>query len=83
MTAMDVTYRYTGGLNPDQIRALARLSDVYGIRKLEIDEERRAIAIEYDATRMDEPRVQALVRSCSVDIAPAGASATASPPPAL
>ena len=78
MTAMDVTYRYTGGLNPDQIRALARLSDVYGIRKLEVDEERAAIAIEYDATRMDEPRVQGLVRACAVNIAPVTTPSTAS-----
>ncbi|HXE31853.1 MAG TPA: hypothetical protein VN515_08650 [Terriglobales bacterium] len=68
MTAMDVTYRYAEGLNPDQIRALARLSDVYGIRALRIDEEARKLAIEYDATRMDETRVQGLVRGCGVAV---------------
>lgn len=73
MTSMDATYAYAGSLNPEQIRALARLSDVYGIRSLRIDEERRRIAIEYDATRLDEPRVQALIRGCAVEPEPAAA----------
>ena len=66
MTAMDISYRYAGGLDDQQIRALSRLSDVYGIRALRVDEQAKRIAIEYDATRLDAARVAALVRGCGV-----------------
>lgn len=75
MTSMDVSYTFTGGLTPEQIRALAGLRDVYGIRALRLDEERGRIAIEYDATRLDEPRVKALVLGCAVEIETAAARA--------
>lgn len=71
MTSMDATYTYSGTLNPEQIRSLAGLSDVYGIRSLRIDEERRRIALEYDATRLDAARVLNLVRGCAVEVEPA------------
>ncbi|MGH9481023.1 MAG: hypothetical protein ACRD1L_02925 [Terriglobales bacterium] len=70
MTTMDISYRYAGGLDEGQIRALAQLSDVYGIRALRLDEDARAIAIEYDATRLDEARVAALLRGCGIPSAP-------------
>jgi len=74
MTAMDVTYCFEGSLDARQIQALARLSDVYGIRKLRVDEDASTIAIEYDATRMNEARVAALVRGCAVQLRPAPAA---------
>ncbi|MGH9465988.1 MAG: hypothetical protein ACRD1Y_01410 [Terriglobales bacterium] len=66
MTTMDLTLRYADSLDESQLRALARLRDVYGIRQLRIEESARSLAIEYDATRMDAARVEALVRSCGV-----------------
>lgn len=73
MTAMDVHYRFEGPLDANQIEALARVSDVYGIRKLRIDEDASTLAIEYDATRLTEPRVAALVRACGVPLVTAAA----------
>lgn len=63
---MDIAYRYRGRLSEEQSRALARLSDVYGIRALRVDEAGGTIAIEYDATRLDAARVAALVRGCGI-----------------
>lgn len=74
MTAMDVTFRYAGTLDAAQLESLARVSDVYGIRKLRIDEEAHVLAIEYDATRLTDARVEALIRGCAVvsaELAPA------------
>ncbi|MGH9487325.1 MAG: hypothetical protein ACRD04_07015 [Terriglobales bacterium] len=62
---MDIRFRYAGVLDEAQMRGLWGLSDVYGIRKLRLDES-SAIAIEYDATRMDAARVEALVRGCGI-----------------
>lgn len=71
MTTMDIAFAYAGSPSDDQLQALARLSDVYGIRKLRIDEAAHTLAIEYDATRMDSARVEALVRSCGLAPLPA------------
>lgn len=70
MTTMDIAFSYTGPLSDPQIQALSHLSDVYGIRKLRIDEAARTLAIEYDATRMDAARVEALIRSCGLAALP-------------
>lgn len=66
MTTMDISYRFSGDLDESQLRALAGLPDVYGIRALRLDEASGAIAIEYDATRLDAARVTALVRGCGI-----------------
>ncbi len=68
MTAMDIRFRAQTALSTEQAEALARLSDVYGIRGLRLDEAAGDIAIEYDATRMNSARVAALVRGCGVAI---------------
>ncbi len=75
MTTMDIAFSYAGTLTDPQIQALSRLSDVYGIRKLRVDEAVGSLAIEYDATRMDSARVEALVRSCGVAPLPEPVSA--------
>ncbi|MGH7108514.1 MAG: hypothetical protein ACRD0Y_10570 [Terriglobales bacterium] len=75
MTSMDIRFRYEGALDEVQIRALAKLSDVYGIRALRIDEAGSELALEYDATRMDAARVEALVRGCGVAPLPEAVSA--------
>ena len=67
---MDLRYRYQAPLSETQIRALARVRDVYGIRALRIDEAANQIAIEYDATRLDAARVSGLLRGCAVAVEP-------------
>ena len=70
MTTMDARFRYQARLNETQIRALAGVRDVYGIRALRIDEAANEIAIEYDATRLDAARVAGLLRGCAVAAEP-------------
>jgi len=68
MTSVDVSYRYT--TQPDELtmRAIGALREVYGIRKMQFDESAQTVLIEYDATRLDEPEVSRLLRSCGLDI---------------
>ena len=68
MTAMDIRFRALAPLSTEQAESLARLSDVYGIRALRLDEQAGGIAVEYDATRMNAARVAALIRACGVAI---------------
>ena len=68
MTTVDVLFRF--GMPPDekQMAALGLTSDVYGIRRVQFNEQERTIRIEYDATRLNEASVERLLRSAGFDI---------------
>ena len=68
MTAVEVVFKYQ--LPPTEIvmRALDTLREVYGIRRLRFDEKERTIRVEYDATRMNEATVAALLRRTGLDL---------------
>jgi len=48
--------------------AFGQLSDVYGIRRLRLQESDRTIRVEYDATRLTEAKVEGLLRAAGLDI---------------
>jgi hypothetical protein len=68
MTALDVVYRY--GLPPReaQMRALDSLREVYGIRRITFDEDARTVRVEFDASRLAEETVAALLRRAGLDL---------------
>ena len=68
MTTVDVLFRY--GAQPDEnvMSAYGQLSDVYGIRKLRLEESDRTIRVEYDATRLTEAKIEGLLRAARFDI---------------
>jgi hypothetical protein len=68
MTALDVVFRY--GLAPGEaeMRAMAPLRDVYGIRRVSFDEKERTVRIEYDASRLNEGMVASLLRHAGIDL---------------
>lgn len=68
MTLVDVLFRY--GLPPSEhvMSAYGQLSDVYGIRRLQLNESDRTIRVEYDATRLTEAKVEGLLRAAGFDI---------------
>jgi hypothetical protein len=68
MTALDVVYRYGVAPGEAQIRAIAPLRDVYGIRRVSFDEKERTIRVEYDASRLNESTVAALLRRAGIDL---------------
>ena len=68
MTLVDVLFRY--GLPPNEsvMSAYGQLSDVYGIRRLQLNEAERTIRVEYDATRLTEAKIEGLLRAAGFDI---------------
>ena len=68
MTQLDVLYRY--GVPPTElaVAAIARLREVYGVRKLEFNEAEKTVRIEYDSTRLTEPVVHQLLRRAGLDV---------------
>ncbi len=69
MTQLDVTYRYLAPPRESSVLALNSLREVYGIRRLELDERARTIHIEYDATRLTDQGIRQLLRRAGLDLA--------------
>ncbi len=68
MTALDVVFRY--GLPPrePQLRALDAVREVYGIRRIQFDEQARTVRVEYDATRLNDSIVGDLLLRAGLDL---------------
>ncbi len=50
------------------MRALDSVREVYGIRRISFDEKRHVLRVEYDASRLDENTVLALLRRAAIDV---------------
>ena len=68
MTQLEVSYRYGAVPGEAEMRALDSLRDVYGIRRLSFDQAGRTIRVEFDASRLKEPAVAALLRRAGIDL---------------
>lgn len=68
MTQLDVLYRYGNQPSEPTLMALARVREVYGIRRLMVDEDASTVRVEYDATRLTEPIVHNLLRRTGLEI---------------
>ena len=68
MTLIDVLFRYGAPPTESAMGAYGQLSDVYGIRRLRLNEPEHTIRVEYDATRLTEANVEHLLRAAGFDI---------------
>lgn len=68
MTQMEVAYRYRATPGEAEMRALDGMREVYGIRRLSFNEKEKIVRLEFDASRLQEPMVAALLRGAGVDI---------------
>ncbi len=68
MTQVEILFRYATPPTEAVTFALANTREVYGIRRLSFDRERRTLRVEYDATRLDAASVAKLVRQAGLDI---------------
>ncbi len=62
MTTVDVLYHFATQPGEHSVLAIARIREVYGIRRVTLDERAKTIGLEYDATRLTEPAVRQLLR---------------------
>ena len=68
MTQLEVAYRY--GIPPGdaEMRAMASVREVYGIRRMRFDPKERIVRVEFDASRFKEPVIAALLREAGLDL---------------
>jgi hypothetical protein len=68
MTQLDVAFRYGTPPGENELHALTYARDVYGIRKIEFDETQQTVRVEYDASRLSEETVAAILRRAGMDL---------------
>ncbi len=68
MTQLEVRFRYAAVPGEREMRAIDNLRDVYGIRRITFDEKERVVRVEFDASRLKDYTVAALLRRAGVDV---------------
>jgi hypothetical protein len=68
MTHLDVVFRYSQPPREPELRAINNLKEVYGIRRILLDDKERTVRVEYDASRLNSDAVAALLRNSGMDI---------------
>ena len=81
MTNVDVVYRYGAAPTEFAAQAIARLREVYGVRRVEFREQEKTVRVEYDATRLTEAVINQLLRRAGLDVVDRVQLYTIPPPP--
>jgi hypothetical protein len=68
MTAVEVVFKYAVPPTESIMRAMDNVREVYGIRRIRFNEGEQTIRVEYDATRLNESSVAALLRNTGLDL---------------
>jgi copper chaperone CopZ len=63
-----VAFRYGKQPGPEELRAIDALREVYGIRQVRFNEKESSVRVEFDASRMNEDTVAALLRRAGIDL---------------
>ena len=81
-TNMNVQFHYTQHPTENTMRAVADLYDVYGIRRVRLDQPERTVLVEYDATRLGTANVFQLLRRAGLSVTEQVSPFPPPPPPA-
>ena len=68
MTALDVVFRLGRQPGAAEMQGIYQVREVYGIRKISFDGDGNTVRVEYDASRLAESTVAALLRRAGLDI---------------
>ncbi|HTU52098.1 MAG TPA: hypothetical protein VMF56_16015 [Acidobacteriaceae bacterium] len=80
-TNIDIQFRYAQHPTEDTMRAVAELYDVYGIRRVRLNQTARTVLVEYDATRLSSAVVFQLLRRAGLSVTEQISSFAPPPPP--
>jgi len=68
MTYFDVVFRYGAAPGENELRAIDGMREVYGIRRVQFNDQERTVRVEFDASRLKADGVARLLRQAGVDI---------------
>jgi hypothetical protein len=68
MTLVQITYALQSPLNDAQLRRLGEFANTYGLRRFQLDESRKQLSFEYDASRLRETEVEHVLHRASIAV---------------
>jgi hypothetical protein len=68
MTQLEVAYRYGATPGEAEMRAIDSVREVYGVRRIAFNPKERTVRVEFDASRLKEPMIAALLRGAGIDL---------------
>ena len=68
MTSLDVVFRYGARPTEGAMRAVDSVREVYGIRRIQFNGKERSLRVEFDASRLSEETVAAILRRAGLDL---------------
>lgn len=69
MTLVEVTYELQSPLNEDQLRRLGEFANTYGLRRFRLDDSKKRLSFEYDASRLRETQVAHALGQAQIAVA--------------
>jgi hypothetical protein len=57
MTLVEVTYELQSPLTQEQLRHLGGFANTYGLRRFRVDDDKKHLSFEYDASRLRDTQV--------------------------
>ncbi|PYT94486.1 MAG: hypothetical protein DMG36_04015 [Acidobacteria bacterium] len=57
MTLVEATYELQSPLSDEQLRRLGEFANTYGLRRFRLDDSRKQLSFEYDASRLRDTQV--------------------------
>ena len=58
MTFLEATFELQAPLSTEQMRKLGEFSNTYGLRRFRVDEAKKLLTFDYDASRLREAQVE-------------------------
>jgi hypothetical protein len=69
MTLVEITYELQSPLSNEQLRSLGQFANTYGLRRFRVDEAKKQLSFEYDASRLRESQVAHALGQASIAVA--------------
>jgi len=68
MTLVEITYELQSPLTEDQLTRLGHFANTYGLRRFRVDDGKKQLSFEYDASRLKETEVAHVLRQARIPV---------------
>jgi len=68
MTLLEVTFELETALDKQQLWQLGQFANTYGLRKVHVDDNKKLLRFEYDASRLRELQIEHVLRSEKIPV---------------
>ena len=69
MTLVEVTYELQSPLSDEQLSRLGEFANTYGLRRFRLDDSKKQLSFEYDASRLRETQVAHALGQAKIAVA--------------